>query len=260
MRAAASLHSLDVARRIAEIVERTHDLDAPASLSRRWRYRVRMSAPIFVPFTDRYSPNITPERALADFHDVMRRRRSIRHFSDRPVSRETIERLVTIAASAPSGANKQPWRFVAVQDAAVKRSIRVAAEHEEREFYAHRASPEWLADLEPLGTDPTKEFLETAPWILVVFKLTKGEDDSLVYYVQESVGIATGFLLAAAQFAGLATLTHTPNPMSFLSEVLGRPKNEKPYLLIPIGYPAIDCTVPEAALARKPLTDILTVV
>ncbi len=219
-----------------------------------------MSEPLFLPHSDRYTPATTPERALADFHDVMRRRRSIRQFSDRPVSREAIEMLVRIAGSAPSGANKQPWRFVAVQDPSVKRRIRVAAEHEEREFYAHRASPEWLADLEPLGTDPTKEFLETAPWILVVFKLVKGDDDSLVYYVQESVGIATGFLLAAAQFAGFATLTHTPSPMAFLSEVLGRPRNEKPYLLVPIGYPAEDCVVPQAALARKPLDEILTVV
>jgi iodotyrosine deiodinase len=219
-----------------------------------------MSEPIFVPHDDRYSPATSPERALADFHDVMRRRRSVRHFSGAPVSRETIETLVKIAGSAPSGANKQPWRFVAVQDPLVKRKIRVAAEHEEREFYAHRASAEWLADLEPLGTDPTKEFLETAPWVLVVFKLVKSDDQSLVYYVNESVGIATGFLLAAAQFAGLATLTHTPNPMAFLSEVLGRPKHEKPYLLIPIGYPAADCVVPKAALARKPLAEILTCV
>lgn len=219
-----------------------------------------MPEPIFVPYTDRYVPTTTPEGALAGFQDVMRRRRSIRHFSDEPVSREAIELLVRIAGGAPSGANKQPWRFVAVRDPAVKRRIRVAAEREEREFYAHRASPEWLADLEPLGTDPTKEFLEVAPWVLVVFKLLKNDDASNVYYVNESVGIATGFLLAAAQFAGLATLTHTPNPMGFLAEVLGREKHEKPYLLIPIGHPAADCAVPAAALARKPLGEILTVI
>lgn len=219
-----------------------------------------MPQPRFVPYTDRYTPPHPPERVLADFHDVMRRRRSIRHFSDQPVSRETIESLVRIACSAPSGANKQPWRFVAVQDSGVKRRIRVAAETEEREFYEHRASPEWLADLEPLGTDPRKEFLEIAPWLIVVFKRVRNDDESHVYYVNESVGIATGFLLAAAQVAGLATLTHTPNPMAFLSEVLDRPRHEKPYVLIPVGYPAADCTVPEAALARKPLGEVLTVI
>jgi nitroreductase len=219
-----------------------------------------MTQPRFVPYADRYVPPVAPERALDDFHDVMRRRRSIRHFSDRPVSRETIEKLVRIAGGAPSGANKQPWRFVAVESPDVKRRIRAAAEKEEREFYSHRASPEWLADLEPLGTDPDKEFLETAPWLLVVFKLVKSDDASQVYYVNESVGIATGFLLAAAQFAGLATLTHTPNPMGFLAEVLGRPKHEKPFVLIPIGYPAEDCTVPAAAIVRKPLPEILAVV
>jgi len=216
-----------------------------------------MSQPVFLPYTDRHLPERSPEETLRAFHEVMRKRRSIRHFSDAPVSQETIEALVRIAGSAPSGANKQPWRFVAVRDPAVKRKIRIAAEHEEREFYAHRASDAWLADLEPLGTDPTKEFLEVAPWVLVVFKLVKGEDESLVYYVNESLGIATGFLLAAAQHAGLATLTHTPNPMAFLAEVLGRPKNEKPYLLIPMGYPTSDCVVPEAAIARKPLSEIL---
>jgi len=219
-----------------------------------------MTEPIFVPYTERYAPSAPPERALGDFHDIMRRRRSIRHFSDRPVSREAIETLVRIAGGAPSGANKQPWRFVAVQDPSTKRKIRVAAEREEREFYAHRASPEWLADLAPLGTDSTKDFLEAAPWLLVVFKLARNDDASHVYYVNESVGIATGFLIAAAHLAGLATLTHTPNPMAFLSEVLARPKHEKPFLLIPIGYPSAECTVPRAALERKPLHEILTVV
>lgn len=218
-----------------------------------------MRGPTFVPYTDRFEPPTTPEAALEAFHDVMRRRRSVRHFSDEPVSRATIEWLVRIAGSAPSGANKQPWRFVAVSDPDTKRRIRAAAEAEEREFYAHRASREWLADLEPLGTDPTKEFLEVAPWILVVFKLVRGDDEAQVYYVNESVGIATGFLLAAAQHAGLATLTHTPNPMAFLTEVLGRPRNEKPFLLIPIGYPARDCAVPAVALSRKPLDEILVV-
>lgn len=219
-----------------------------------------MNEPVFVPYVERHSPTEPPEVRLRAFHDVMRKRRSVRHFSANDVSRETIESLVQIAGSAPSGANKQPWRFVAVRDLALKRQIRAAAEKEEREFYAGRAGEAWLADLAPLGTDPTKEFLEVAPWILVVFKLTKGDDESQVYYVNESVGIATGFLLAAAQHAGLATLTHTPNPMAFLSTLLGRPRHEKPYLLIPIGYPAEDCRVPLAAIARKPLGEILDVV
>lgn len=219
-----------------------------------------MTTPLFVPYRDRYVPDVPADAALQSFHEVMRRRRTVRHFSSAPVEQSMIEKLVAIAGTAPSGANKQPWRFVAVRDPEVKRRIRAAAEKEEREFYAHRASPEWLADLAPLGTDANKEFLEVAPWILVVFKLARADDESQVYYVNESVGIAIGFLLAAAQHAGLATLTHTPNPMSFLSSVLGRPRNEKPYLLIPIGYPAEDCTVPAAALRKKTLAEILEIV
>lgn len=218
-----------------------------------------MGAPEFVPYTDRYEPDCAPEEAARRFHDVVRRRRTVRHFSDRPVSRETIEWLVRCATTAPSGANKQPWRFVCVQDPATKRAIRVAAEKEEREFYAHRATPEWLADLEPLGTDPTKEFLEVAPWLIVVFRLVRADDGSSHYYVNESVGLACGFLLAAAQHAGLATLTHTPSPMGFLSDVLARPAHEKPFLLIPVGYPALDCLVPKAAIGRKPLDDVFIV-
>ena len=219
-----------------------------------------MSEPRFVPFTDRHRPAAPPEESLRAFHDVMRRRRTVRHFSPEPVPRAVIEALVAIAGSAPSGANKQPWRFVAVSDPAVKRRIREAAEKEEREFYAHRASAEWLADLAPLGTDANKEFLEAAPWLIVVFKLARADDGGQMYYVNESVGIACGFLIAAAQHAGLATLTHTPNPMSFLSEVLRRPRNEKPFLLIPVGYAAADCMVPQAALEKKPLADILQIV
>lgn len=218
-----------------------------------------MAAPEFVPYTERYEPGISPELAAERFHEVLRRRRTVRHFSDRPVSRGTVEWLVRCAASAPSGANKQPWRFVCVQDLATKRAIRAAAEAEEREFYARRASAEWLADLAPLGTDPTKEFLEVAPWLVVVFRLTRGDDGSGVYYSHESVGLACGFLLAAAQHAGLATLTHTPSPMGFLAEILGHPAHEKPFLLIPIGHPADDCVIPKAALARKPLEEVLLV-
>jgi nitroreductase len=191
----------------------------------------------------------------------MRQRRSVRMFSDRPVSRETIENVIRAAGTAPSGANKQPWRFIAVQDPAIKKEIREAAEIEEREFYTRRANPNWLRDLRAVGTDEHKPFLEIAPWLIVVFKLMKddvedGASDQ-VYYVNESVGIASGLLLAAAHQAGLVTLTHTPSPMKFLAQILNRPDYERPYLLIPIGYPAEDCVVPD--LERKPLEEILVV-
>lgn len=211
----------------------------------------------FVPYPDRYEPAQPPEAAARAFYEVLRRRRTVRMFSRRPVSPATIEWLVRCACSAPSGANKQPWRFVCVQDPALKRAIRLAAEQEEREFYAHRAGPEWLKDLAPLGTDEHKEFLEAAPWLIVVFKLLRDDDGGQVYYINESVGIACGMLLAAAQHAGLATLTHTPSPMGFLSRILERPPSERPFLLIPVGYPAADCLVPEAALRRKPLEQVL---
>lgn len=219
-----------------------------------------MDAPRFVPFSDRYQPTDTPENAAAAFFDVMRRRRSVRMFADRPVSRAVIESLVRAAHSAPSGANKQPWRFVCVQDPAVKAAIRAGAEAEEREFYSRRANEQWLADLLPLGTDEHKEFLTVAPWLVVVFQLTHLDDGSQVYYLKESVGLACGLFLAAAQFAGLATLTHTPSPMAFLGEILGRPKHERPFLLIPVGYPAADCMVPQKAIERRPLDEVMVVV
>ena len=214
----------------------------------------------FVPYLDRYEPAVSAEESATAFFDVMRRRRSVREFSARPVSREAIELLVRTAASAPSGANKQPWRFVCVQDTATKRRIRLGAEEEEREFYANRAPQAWLDALAPLGTDASKEFLEVAPWLIVVFRLVHDDDESQLYYTHESVGIACGLLLAAAQHAGLATLTHTPSPMRFLSEILGRPRHERPYLLIPVGYPAEGCRVPAAALRRKPLGQVLKIV
>jgi nitroreductase len=214
----------------------------------------------FVPYEDRYQPQQPPESAARAFYDVMRRRRSVRMFSSAPVSRATIEWIVRAAASAPSGANKQPWRFVCVQDPACKRRIRQGAEAEERAFYGRRASAAWLADLAPLGTDAHKDFLEVAPWLIVVFKLMHADDGSHVYYTNESVGIAVGLLLAAAHHAGLATLTHTPSPMKFLGEILGRPAHERPFLLVPVGYPAPDCTVPRAALARRPLDAVMAVV
>lgn len=218
-----------------------------------------MSEPEFVRWLDRHDPGQSPEQAASTFYDVMRKRRTIREFSDRPVSEETIRSLVRSAGSAPSGANKQPWRFVAVRDPQIKRRIREAAEAEEREFYERRAGERWLEDLKPLGTDASKPFLEIAPWLIVVFKLTRNDDDSAVYYINESVGLACGFLLVAAHWAGLATLTHTPSPMGFLGPLLGRPETERPFLLIPIGYPAEPVHVPKAAIARKPLDEILVI-
>ncbi|HMN96600.1 MAG TPA: nitroreductase family protein [Phycisphaerales bacterium] len=209
----------------------------------------------------RFDPGRDPTLAARDFLAVMQRRRSVRMFSDRPVDRAAIEAIIAAAGTAPSGAHKQPWRFVAVQDPALKREIRLAAEAEEREFYARRANPAWLADLEPLGTDDVKPFLEVAPWLIVVFKLMRDEDPSnpsdQVYYVNESVGIATGFLLAAIHHAGLVGLTHTPSPMRFLGELLGRPAHERPFLLVPVGHPAEECRVPD--LHRKALAEIMVV-
>ena len=219
-----------------------------------------MHGPELVPLPERHDPGIAPEAAARAFTEAMQKRRSIREFSDRPVSRETIEWIVRTAHSAPSGANKQPWRFVCVQDAETKRKIRLGAEAEEREFYERRANDEWLADLSPLGTDAEKPFLEIAPWLVVVFQLTKGDDGGQVYYLKESVGLACGMLLTAAHLAGLATLTHTPSPMAFLNDILGRPKHERPFLLIPIGYPADHCTVPRAAMQRRPLDEVMVVV
>ncbi|MGH9509436.1 MAG: nitroreductase family protein [Terriglobales bacterium] len=202
---------------------------------------------------------------LSAFHETMLRRRTVRHFSPDPVPFSLIETAVRTAATAPSGANHQPWRFVVVSDPEIKRSIREAAEAEEREFYEHRAPNEWLEALAPLGTDWHKEFLEVAPWLIVVFRvdyaLSAGSNGEEIkhkhYYVMESVGLACGFLLAALHQAGLATLTHTPSPMGFLSRILNRPKNEKPYLLIPVGYPAPDARVPE--IPKKTVEDVMVV-
>jgi len=180
-------------------------------------------------------------------------RRSVRDFSPEPVARELIEAAIAAAATAPSGAHRQPWRFVAVSDPAVKYEIRVAAEAEERESYQNRMNEEWLAALEPLGTDWQKPFLETAPWLVVVFaELWEQRPEGTKvrnYYVKESVGIACGLFIAALHEAGLATLTHTPSPMAFLNRILGRPENEKPYILFPVGLPAPEATVPD--LGRK---------
>jgi len=193
----------------------------------------------------------------AAFEVDVQRRRSVRHFSDEPVPLDVLDRCIQAAGSAPSGAHKQPWTFVVVTDPEVKRAIREAAEEEERENYGGRMNDEWVEDLEPLGTDAHKPFLEVAPALVVVLRQAWGEGEGARrqhYYTQESVGIASGFLLAALHHAGLATLTHTPSPMGFLARVLGRPDNEKPYLLIPVGYPAEGCEVPQ--LERKPLDEI----
>lgn len=196
------------------------------------------------------------------FLNEMSKRRSIRTFSDRSVPIEIIYNCIQTAASAPSGANKQPWQFVVVKDPAVKAKIRQAAELEEKEFYRHRATKEWLEDLNQFGTDWHKPFLDIAPYLIVVFKQAYDiKDDGSQrknYYVNESVGIASGFLLAALHHAGLATLTHTPSPMNFLGEILNRAPNEKAFLLIPVGYPAADTTVPE--LIKKPLEEVSTTV
>ena len=193
-------------------------------------------------------------RAAAFLADL-RTRRSVRHFSNSPVPLDVVRRCIEAAAQAPSGANKQPWTFALVTDPDLKRQIREGAEAEERVFYGGRAPQSWLDDLHPFGTDAVKPFLETAPALVVVFAQSKGPDDTKHYYVRESVGIATGMLLAALHLAGLATLTHTPSPMNFLGRILGRPASEKPYLLVPVGYPADDCEVPD--ISRKPLSEVL---
>ncbi len=213
----------------------------------------------FIPYEPRFDPGVPPADAAEAFYQRMKLRRSVRMFSDRPVSRQVIESIIRAAGSAPSGANKQPWRFVCVGDPAIKRQIRLGAEQEEREFYERRANEKWLDDLKPLGTDTDKAFLETVPWLIVVFKLAADDDGSQVYYINESLGISVGLLLAAAHHAGLATLTHTPSPMKFLAQILHRPVTERPYLLIPVGYPADDCRVPAAAIERKPLDQIMVV-
>ena len=203
------------------------------------------------------------QEASRHFLEVMARRRTIRHFSTRPVPRELIDNAIRAAAAAPSGANQQPWTFVVVTDPPTKRRIRAAAEQEEREGYAHRMSAEWLAALAALGTDWKKPMLTDAPYLIVVFEQTYGlrtEPDGEVrkvkhYYSRESVGIAVGILLASLTHAGLATLTHTPSPMGFLSAILRRPRNERPFVLIPVGYPAARAIVPD--ITRKPLSEVL---
>lgn len=194
------------------------------------------------------------------FYEDMRRRRTIRDFSDREVPREVIEDCIKAAGTAPNGANKQPWHFAVVSDPEIKKKIREAAEEEEREFYERRATEEWLEALEPLGTDASKPFLEEAPYLIAIFSQSYGVKENgekeTHYYVKESVGIATGMLITAIHNAGLASLTHTPSPMGFLNEILGRPDNERPFLLLVVGYPADDVKVPD--ISKKSLSEIAT--
>lgn len=210
-------------------------------------------------YHERYDDEQLKERART-FADELVRRRTVREFSDRPVPRTVIEDCLRAAGSAPSGANLQPWHFVAVSSPAVKHEIRAAAEIEEREFYQHRAPAEWLEALAPLGTDSEKPFLEVAPWLIAVFAQPYGilPDGRRMkhYYATESVGIATGLLVAAVHQAGLAALTHTPSPMAFLNRILHRPPHEKPFLLLVVGHPAADAMVPD--IRHKPLEAIST--
>lgn len=199
-------------------------------------------------------PIETVQQQANDCYQHLDSRRTIRDFSDKPVPKSVIETLILTASTAPSGAHKQPWTFCAIQDPSVKTAIRAAAEKEEYESYTHRMSEQWLKDLAPIGTDWQKPFLEIAPWLIVVFAQSTGLQKEKHYYVQESVGIACGFLIAAIHNAGLATLTHTPSPMNFLKTVLKRPDNERPFLLLPVGYPAEDVYVPN--IHRKSLEDI----
>jgi nitroreductase len=221
-----------------------------------------MSEPRFLPLStyQELPPELMQQRA-DEFLAQLQRRRTARQFSDRAVPRSLIEKCLLAAGTAPSGAHQQPWHFVAISDPALKSRIRLAAEAEERDFYHRRAPEEWLEALRPLGTDEHKPYLETAPWLIAVFlkRFARLPDGRKVkhYYTDESVGIATGFLIAAVHAAGLVSLTHTPSPMGFLTEILGRPKDiERPFLLLVVGYPAADAIVPD--IVRKPLAQIAT--
>lgn len=211
----------------------------------------------FIPYAQlHFNPEEQAER-VDSYLELMQKRRSVRHFSDKEVPRSIIEKIIQTAGTAPSGANKQPWTFCIIENAELKKQIREMAEEEEKASYSGRMSEEWLRDLEPLGTDWEKPFITTAPYIIVVFKKVYDLVDSEKrnnYYVNESVGLACGFLLSAIHNAGLVSLTHTPSPMNFLSKALNRPENERPFLLIPIGYPAEEAMVPD--IKRKNLNEI----
>ena len=219
--------------------------------------------PIPLSLPTRLPKHILQEQSAANY-EFMRLRRTVRHFSDAPIDQAVIENCVLTAGSAPSGANHQPWHFVCVNDLDTKILIRKAAEKEERAFYAGRASDSWLKDLKKIGTDSSKPFLETAPWLIAIFaerfSLDSEGNRRKNYYVSESVGIASGFLINALHGLGLATLTHTPNPMKFLNEILGRPASERPYLLLVVGHPHPDAKVPRAATIKKSIQEIATFV
>jgi len=222
---------------------------------------VAMTAPVFVPLsTYREYPPAEMSRRAREFREELQRRRTVRDFSPRDVPADVIDDCLIAAGTAPNGANMQPWHFVVVTDPAVKAKIRAAAEAEEREFYTSRAPQEWLDALAPLGTNAEKPFLEIAPCLIAIFAESYGvlPDGRKVkhYYVSESVGIAAGFLIAALHHAGLATLTHTPSPMGFLNDLLGRPSHERPFLMLVVGYPADNAMVP--AITKKPLADIVS--
>ncbi len=204
-----------------------------------------------------YQPDTTPLEAVQSFYKVANKRRTVRSFSDRPVSREVIESILLSAGTAPSGAHKQPWRFIAISEPALKKKVRIEIEKIETGFYENRASDRWLEDLEEFETSADKSYMDNAPWIIVVMALRKTDDGEQVYYLNESVGLATGLLLTAANVAGLSTVTQTPSPMGFLRELLGRPENERPYMVIPVGYAADDCTVPD--ITRKSLDEIAVI-
>lgn len=219
-------------------------------------------APLPLPDRTDYAPAEMQSHA-DEFLAHMQRRHTVRDFTDQPVARSVIESCIRCAGSAPSGANHQPWHFVAIANPALKQQIRAEAEEEERRFYAGGAGDEWIKALEPIGTNEDKPHLTTAPWLIVVFAQRWGEFDDgsryKNYYVPESVNIATGFLLAALHTAGLCSLTHTPNPMKFLNTALGRPASEKPTMIIAIGHPAAEAKVPSVAKLKKPLEEISTV-
>ncbi|MCG8465583.1 MAG: nitroreductase family protein [Xanthomonadales bacterium] len=206
-------------------------------------------------------PTAEMEQRASAFYEEIRRRHTVRDFSDRPVDKSIIENCIRAAGTAPSGANHQPWFFAAIHSAEVKKEVRLKAEQEERSFYAGKAGEEWLDALNPLGTDDDKPYLETAPWLIAIFAQRKGglsgKEDRKNYYINESCGIATGFLIAALHQAGLATLTHTPKPMDFLNEICGRPRTEKPYILLVTGYPAENATIPLHAVHKKTGDDLV---
>lgn len=211
----------------------------------------------------RYTHDTYPEEEMIarseSFLQLMEKRKSLRYFSDKPVPRQIIDNVIKTAGTAPSGANKQPWTFCVVSNPDIKKEIRIAAEKEEKKSYADRMSERWLEDLKPLGTDWQKPFLETAPYLIIVFKKNYDFDENNerihTYYVNESVGLACGFLISAIHNAGLVTLTHTPTPMKFLTKILDRPKNEVPFLLLPVGYQADEAYIPD--ITKKELKDII---